>query len=236
MKSEKTDIDGMLRMLMAVEQLQHEIGDSRGAFDTLLLALKCVEPMPRDGGYAAPVRPESLTGWLARLSGRARLRGRQDIATIVFSDLRPKDSSRLRDFERFVLGLAAAEAEDVVGLKRLAEDAQQHYLTNRMSERANYAAMLYARLALLAARRGDEDGYRQAAMKVGGLVNASRGPASRSVMLQLAEAAAILGQPDVAREYVDQVTSLRSGTGRSPCSDRDRLGSRRPIAGGPQAP
>ena len=203
-ESEKSDIDALLRMLMAVERMQHVIGDSRGALDTLLLALKSVEPMPREGGYAAPVGPQSLTAWLSRISGRARLRGRHDVATVVFSAVRPADPSRLRDFERFLQGLAAAEAEDGTNLKRLADDAQRHYLTNKMSERATYAAILYARLALLAARRGDEGAYREAAMQVGGLVNASRGAAPRSVLLQLAEATALLGQSDVAKEYITQ--------------------------------
>ena len=69
---------------------------------------------------------------------------------------------------------------------------------------ANYAALLYAKLSLLAARRGDENRYQQAAMKVGGLVNIRRGSASPAILLRLAEATATLGETDVAREYIDQ--------------------------------
>ena len=67
-----------------------------------------------------------------------------------------------------------------------------------------FRSLLYAKLALLAAEKGDQDAYRRAAMTVGGLVSSNRGAASRAVLLRLAEATTVAGQPDLAKEYVDQ--------------------------------
>jgi len=199
-EAEQARINALIRMLLAVEELQSETGDKREAFNTLLLALKCVEPMPRRGGYASPAGSQAT--WLARIAGRAQLRGRRDIAEIIMSGYPWSQVQAMRGTDRLLTGLAAAEANDPRQVESLAEEQQTKIGT--VSERATYAAILYARLALLAARRGDKNAYRRAAMKVGGLVNASRAAASRSVLLQLAEAASALGEPDIAREYVDQ--------------------------------
>ena len=204
-KSEKAEIHSMLNMLMALERLQHEIGDRAEAFDTLLLALKCVETMPRDAGYSSSATPDSLAAWLARIAGRARLRGRPDIAEIIMGGFPWSQVQATRGTDTFLMGLAAAEAQDAAELEELAEEMRRRATTTLggSSSMTNYAALLYAKLSLLAARRGDENRY-QAAMKVGGLVNIRRGSASPAILLRLAEATATLGETDVAREYIDQ--------------------------------
>ena len=205
-KSEKAEIHSMLNMLMALESFQHEIGDRAEAFDTLLLALKCVETMPRDSGYSSPATPDSLATWLSRIAGRAQLRGRRDIAEIIMRGFPWSQVQATRGTDTFLMGLAAAEAQDAAELEELAEEMRRRATTSLggSSSMANYAALLYAKMSLLAARKGDENRYRQAAMKVGGLVNTSRGSASRAILLRLAEATAALGETDVAHEYIDQ--------------------------------
>ncbi len=199
-QAELAEVNSLLGVLLDAEQSEYEIGDSRAALDTLLLGLRCTEPMPREGGYASPAG--SQVTWLARIAGRARLRGRADIAEIIISRSPWRQVQAVRGTTNFVRGLAAAEAQDVNELTKWAELLRTN--ARYSSELATYSAILHTRIALLAASKGDEDGYRKAAMTVGGLINASRYPASQSVFLQLAEATAVLGQPDVAREYVEQ--------------------------------
>jgi hypothetical protein len=104
----------------------------------------------------------------------------------------------------FLTGWAAAEAMDEEQLAGIAEKLRQASNRGSDSRWAMYAGLLYARLARMAADRGDRDTFRRAAMTVGGLVSAGRGSASKAVLLRLAEAATAAGQPDVAREYLRQ--------------------------------
>jgi hypothetical protein len=198
--AEESQINALVRLLLAIEEAQYEASERRGASDTLLLALKCVEPMPRQGGYAAPV--DARLTWLARIAGRARRRDHPAIAGAMMAGYPWSHEDRKKRDEKFLLGLAASEARDVWELTRWAEDRPSGVGATR--ERLTYVALLQAELARLAAERGDEDAYRQAAMQVGGLVNRGGNQASQSVLLPLAEATAKIGQPDVARDYAAQ--------------------------------
>ncbi|MHB8954537.1 MAG: tetratricopeptide repeat protein [Pirellulaceae bacterium] len=201
-ESEKYDVSTIVDILLKVEELQHTIKDTRPACDTLLLALKSLEPMPRETAFISAAAANSQAVWLARVAGRARRRGRMDLADIILAKLPWSTSNFLGQDESFLQGFVEAETGDVRRVEALAEKILASKAAN--STNSTYAAILYAHAALLAARQGDESAYRRSAMKVGGLVNASHANASQGVLLQLAEATAMVGQPDAAQRYVDE--------------------------------
>jgi hypothetical protein len=192
-KAELADVNALLDVLFEIEDYQSEIGKKKDALQTLLLALACAVSLPQEGGYAAPTSPDSFCCWLSRISGRANRRGRDDIAGAILIGRPWSQVSAQRGTDVFLAGLSAAEAWDTGALGRIADTIRQEAIRTHLAGRANYAARLYAQRALIAARAGDEEAYRQAAMTVGGLVNKGRGPASHAVLVEVAEAAAIFG-------------------------------------------
>jgi predicted Zn-dependent protease len=193
--AEFEEITAMLRVLMDLEELQHKVGETQEALETLLLALRCVELMPKNTSVVIQVSPQCAAAWLMRIAGRLARRGRHDLANLMLAD-GPWFPSRRR---LHLLPWAAAESNDVAKLQELEISANKW---TKSSEGKTRAARINAFLAMVAARRGDRDLYRKAAMKVGGYVSQGRNGASRIVFLDLAEAAAVAGQPDAALEYV----------------------------------
>jgi tetratricopeptide (TPR) repeat protein len=189
-KAEKRELNAFLHVLMDVERFQHEIGDSAMSFDTLLLALRCTECMPRDG---------ELSPWLAPIAGRVRLRGRADIADIILAGGIWPYERRYDDTKPFLVAWAAAEAGDMAEVETIANRIRRAPFASRTSPAR--ASLLYAKLSLNAARKGDEDAYRRAAMTAGGLLDYDQQSAPAALLL-LAEAAVLRGQPDAALEYL----------------------------------
>jgi hypothetical protein len=127
------------------------------------------------------------------------------VAEVILAEFPWSHTQATRGTDKFGLGLAAAEAGDTAQLENVAEQLRQRVnIGSSNSAIANYAAILYAHLALFEAQKGNDDSYQNAAMKVGGLVSRSRSSASRTVLLRLAEASNALGQSDIAYEYVEQ--------------------------------
>ena len=84
-------------------------------------------------------------------------------------------------------------------------------------------------LAILAARRGDADGYRQKAIAVSGYLRTHPDWFPQGSFLPLVEPAVFLGKLDVAQEYLrqTQASSLQKDRRRRPCRGLDSKWSNR---------
>ena len=102
--------------------------------------------------------------------------------------------------------MAVMEAEDEYGIRREAG------LFKEEEGSAGSAATAFARLATIGARKGDRDQFRQYAMTASGLTQIREYPSSPAVFLELARGAALLGESDLARQYIEQ--SQTSGAER----------------------
>jgi len=204
-KAEFAETVTMLQVLLDLEQLQKERGDTDDALQTLFLAMRFVELMPNDKSFSKQVTPQCAAAWLMRIAGRFARLGRRDLADMLvadgpwFPDRSPYWTSR-----QYLLSLAAVETNDVTRLEELEARTKKSAESSRGSTDKTHAARVNALLALAAARRGDRDGYRTAAMKVGGYASQGYYGASKQVFLELAEAASAAGQPDAALEYAKQ--------------------------------
>jgi hypothetical protein len=191
--------------LLDLEQIQHERDDTSDAVQTLFLAMRFVELMPKDRSFSKQVSPQCTAAWLMRIAGRFTRLSRHDLAdTLVadgpwFPDRSYKWASR-----QYLLALAAVETNDVTRLEELEAKAKRSAELGTDREDKTHAARVNALLALAAARRGDRDLYRTAAMKVGGYVSQGYRGASKRVFLELSEAASAAGQPDAALQYAQQ--------------------------------
>ena len=105
---------------------------------------------------------------------------------------------------KYLLSLAAAEANDLAKLQELESLVTKNVEVSNDSSDKTFAARVNALLALAAARRGDTARYRKAAMTVGGYTNRGYRSASKIVFLDLAEATAAAGQPEAAVQFVEQ--------------------------------
>jgi hypothetical protein len=202
--AESDAITDVLRVLMDLEEVQHENGDTSEAIDTLLLAMKCATELPKETGALAKPAPDDSWSWMTRIAGRLAHYGRTDLAQRLLAD-GPWFPDRENNLSRkFLLSLAAAETDDVAQLETLAVATKDRADSYNDSQERTYASLVNANLALVAARNGDRERYRRAAMTIGGYVSQQRGPASKTVLLDLAIAATAVGEPDVARQYVEQ--------------------------------
>ncbi len=199
-KAEAATQISIMELLFQLESFQRAVDDKQGAWETLLLAMKSLDSFPRDRTYGS-AGPTSLEGWTARVAGRLRLHGKIYLAETI---MRAKPWFRKTTYDgdmNYLAGLASAEAEDLSGLQEYADKAR----TKARSGPANiYAADISACQAMLAARKGDTALFRQAATAAGGFLTDRRAAAASSVLLQLAEAAALIGEWDMAQQFVDQ--------------------------------
>lgn len=204
-RAEFAETTAMLQVLLDLEQIQHERDDTSDAVQTLFLAMRFVELMPKDRSFSKQVSPQCTAAWLMRIAGRFTRLSRRDLAdTLVadgpwFPDRSYKWASR-----QYLLALAAVETNDVTRLEELEAKAKRSAELGTDREDKTHAARVNALLALAAARRGDRDLYRTAAMKVGGYVSQGYRGASKRVFLELSEAASAAGQPDAALQYAQQ--------------------------------
>lgn len=201
-KDETGQITAMLPLLLDLEECQRLLfEDKEGAFETLLLVLKQAELLPRDSGHTPPNLSQSSSAWYAHITGYFRLLGKQQCAQSMLANnpWGPRlGSNRIKPYYHAV---AAAKTGDT--------QAIQEYLSNAKLRTNEYAADMYAQLATIAARKGDEEAFRKAAIAVGGLVSGRNDPASKEALLTLAKAAANLGEFDVALQYVEEA-NIRS--------------------------
>jgi hypothetical protein len=190
-------IGAIIEALLEIETVHHQHGETRESIDVLLCGLRCAEVLHRStGDFYSFNKAWTPQLWLARIAGRFRLRGRSDLA-----DLMPFRGSGDRvptSFPSPYAALAFIEAEEEGGMQQMAEAFKNHEVG------AGCAATIYAHLAELAARKGDADVFRKNAMTVSGLTTGRRYAASPVVFLKLARAAALLGETDLAREYVER--------------------------------
>jgi len=202
--AESEAITAVLRVLMDLEQVQHDNGDTSEAIDTLLLAFRCTEQLPRENVVHVQPKVGDSWSWMTRIAGRLAHRGRADLAQRPIAD-GPWFPDHVKNLSRkYLLSLAAAEADDLSQLETLAMATKDRADSYNNSPERTYASLVNAKLALVAARKGDRERYRQAAMTIGGYVSQRYGPASKTVLLHLAMAATAAGEPDVARQYVEQ--------------------------------
>lgn len=203
-KTESAEINSILQVLMDLETFQNENGKKNAGLETLLLALRCADGLPHDQNEMAIVRLDSLGSWYARIGGRFRDRGDLDLAEAIMSDIPWQQGRPARNSDLFLAGVAAAEAGVSGEVEGLAETLRQEAHRRRSGTDATYAATLYGFRAGLAAENGDEAAFTKAAMTVGGLVNKDQNAASHVVLVRLAEATALLGQLETARDYLNQ--------------------------------
>ena len=144
-----------------------------------------------------------------RVAGRLRLRGTRELAEVIMHASPWFRGSLYGGGMSYLAALAAAESEDIAELQQLAEKTRGY--ANNTTD-TNYAADAHARLAHLAARKGDEALFRRTAVAVGGFVSDRRAAASPAVLLRLTEAAALVGQWDMAKQFLGQ--SKAAGTDR----------------------
>lgn len=196
-------ISAIIETLLEIEAVHHQQHEPRESIDTLLCALRCAEVLHRFPGEFYSMKVWTPQVWMGRIAGRFRLRNRSDLADLMFILGPWNPAAPVEPSSSFAL--AFMEAEDERGIQQQAERFQ------RERARAGSAATALARLAVLAARKGDGDAFRKNAMIVSGLTKARERPSSRAVFLELARGAAILGETDLAREYIEQ-----SGVGGSP--------------------
>jgi hypothetical protein len=194
--SDSDRIGAIIETLLEIEAVQHRQHEPRESIDTLLCALRCAEVLHRFPGSFYSMQVWTPEVWMARIAGRFRLRNRPELADLMFIRGPWDPAAKTEPSPSFAL--AFMEAEDERGIQQQAERFQ------RVQARAGSAATALARLAVLAARKGDGDGFRKNAMIVSGLTKAREYPSSRVVFLELARGAALLGETDLAREYVEQ--------------------------------
>ena len=208
-ESEETNSVAVLDALMSIEEVQRQVSDKSGATDTLLLVLQGAGVLPNGNRNSTIIASKSKRHWIARVAGRLSLCGRQDLADLILAENPWSQDKERYNTEELLKGVAAAEARNATELANMAAVFQKPPVCNSEMG-APRAAFLYTQLAILAACNADEDGYRKAAMVVGGLVN-SRGQTSapRSNLIGLAHAAAIMGEVDMALEYIDQYGSAK---------------------------
>ena len=206
-KAETAKVIAILDTLMNLEYAQRQASAKEDAIDTLLLVLKSAEALARNPGYAAPLLPTDRAAWMARVVGRLTLCGRQDLADALFAQ-NPWCVVNSLGCKQYLAGVAAAESHNKDELEKVATFFQPR--AGSGSERdSQYAASLYVLRTLIAANEADETSYRKAAMTVGGLVNNSRYPAPKACFIGLAQAAAVMGECDVALEYVERAGGVR---------------------------
>lgn len=188
-------IGAMIDTLLEIEGVRHQHGETTESIDTLLCALRYAEVLHRFPAEYQSMKTWTPRVWMARISGRFRLRGRSDLADAMFLPSPWGTAAQFR-YSNDAYAIAFIEAEDEGGIQREGE------LFRQEEARAGSAATAFARLAFLAARKGDGEGFRKHAMVVSGLTKARRYPSSPAVFLELARGAAILGETDLAREYI----------------------------------
>lgn len=195
-------IGAIIETLFEIEAVHHQQHETRQSIDTLFCALRCAEVLHRFPGEFYSMKVWTPRVWMARIAGRFRLRDRPDLADLMFVQGPWDPAAKTEPDASFAVALI--EAEDERGIQQQAARFQQERAG------AGSAATALASLAVLAAHKGDADAFRKNAMTVSGLTKARRYPASRAVLLELARGAALLGETDLARQYVEQ-----SGTGGS---------------------
>lgn len=196
-------IGAIIDTLLDIETIHHQQHEPRESIDTLLCALRCAEVLHRFPGSFYSMQVWTPEVWMARIAGRFRLRNRPELADLMFIRGPWDPAAKAEPSPGYAL--AFMEAEEERGIQQQAERFQQ------VPARAGSAAGALARLGVLAARKGDGDGFRKNAMIVSGLTKAREHPSSRTVFLELARGAALLGETDLAREYIEQ-----SGAGGPP--------------------
>ena len=190
-------IGAIIEALLEIETTRHQHGETRESIDVLLCGLRCAEVLHRSpGDFYSFDKAWTPQLWLARIAGRFRLRGRSDLADLM--PFRGSGDRVATNFPSPHMALVFIEAEDESGMQQLVEAFKNHEVG------AGCAATIYAHLAELAARKGDADVFRKNAMTVSGLTTGRRHAASPIVFLKLAHAAAVLGETDLAREYVER--------------------------------
>lgn len=191
-------IGEIIEAILEIEAVHHQHGETRESIDALLCGMRCAEVLHRSSGVLFYSLNKAWTPnlWMARIAGRFRLRGRHDLADLMFVRS-PWDTAPGRDPSAYH-ALAFIEAEDEMRIQQIGEAFRNHEVG------AGCAATAFAHLAELAARKGDADVFRTNAMTVSGLTTGRRYAASPLVFLKLARAAALLGETDLAREYVER--------------------------------
>jgi len=209
-------VNEILEDLLQIENIQRTAGDADAAQDTLLMAMKSVEIFPRNFYTSIGERPESPRGWMPKLAGHMQLRQHGDLAEIIFEGRCWSEggNNEHRKNKNLVANMAG-EAGDSAILENLLEYCHQQKTGLNRGEIDRLALCVETHLAILAARRGDAEGYRQKAIAVSGYLRTHPDWFPQGSFLPLVEPAVLLGKLDVAQEYLrqTQASSLQRDRG-----------------------
>ncbi len=209
-------VNEIIEDLLQIESIQRTAGDADAAQDTLLMAMKSVEIYPRNFTMRFGERPESPREWMPKLAGHMQLRQRGDLAEIIIDGrCWSEGGNKEHRKNKNIVANTAGEAGDTNTLENLLEDCRKERSLLNQGNSDRLALCVETHLAILAARRGDADGYRQKAIAISGYLRTHPDWFPQGSFLPLVEPAVLLGKLDVAQEYLrqTQASSLQRDRG-----------------------